>query len=50
MGKLREYFPNVPILGLTATATDKIKDDVIKNLGMKNRAYFQNSYNRKNLY
>ena len=47
---LKKRFPKVPILGLTATATQKVKDDMAKRLGIKNRViYFQSSFNRPNL-
>ena len=47
---LKQKFPNLPILALTATAPNKIRDDVINQLGMKNTVFFRSSYNRKNLY
>jgi bloom syndrome protein len=47
---LKQRFPTVPILGLTATATQKVKDDMAKRLGIKeNVYYFQSSFNRPNL-
>lgn len=33
---LKERYPKVPILGLTATATIKVKEDIVKRLGIKN--------------
>ena len=48
--KIKEYFPEVAILALTATAPKKIRDDVIYQLSMKDTLYFQLSYNRPNLY
>ena len=48
--KIKINFPNVAILALTATAPQKIRDDVINQLSMKNTLYFQLSYNRPNLY
>ena len=48
--KIKQYFPDVAILALTATAPKKIRDDVIYQLSMKNTLYFQLSYNRPNLY
>ena len=47
---LKQKFPNLPILALTATAPNRIRDDVINQLGMKNTVFFRSSYNRKNLY
>ena len=47
---LKKRYPNVPILGLTATATVKVKDDIAKQLNIKNKViYFQSSFNRPNL-
>ncbi|KRX08880.1 P-loop containing nucleoside triphosphate hydrolase [Pseudocohnilembus persalinus] len=47
--QLRLNFPGVPILALTATATEKVKIDIINQLNMKNTLYFQSSFNRPNL-
>lgn len=47
--KLRESFPNVPILALTGTATEKVTEDVVKNLKMKDPLVFKSSFNRPNL-
>lgn len=33
---LKQRFPNVPILGLTATATAKVKEDIMKRLNLVN--------------
>ena len=41
---------NIPIVGLTATATPKVQEDIIKNLGIGNAKVFQASFNRPNLY
>ena len=32
---LKMNYPKVPILGLTATATEKVKDDIASRLGIK---------------
>lgn len=37
---LKKRYPRVPILGLTATATVKVKDDMAKRLGIKNTVYY----------
>ena len=42
--------PGVPILTLTASATPKVQQDIIKNLGMENAKTFISSFNRPNLY
>ncbi len=41
---------NIPIIALTATATPKVKDDIIKNLGINDAALFKASFNRSNLF
>ncbi|RKF61764.1 putative qde3-like protein [Erysiphe neolycopersici] len=50
LGRLRKDFPNVPIMALTATATQSVKVDVIHNLGMGDPPVFSQSFNRPNLY
>ena len=39
-----------PIIALTATATDKVRQDIKKNLGMPDADEFRSSFNRPNLY
>jgi len=39
-----------PIIALTATATDKVRSDIKKNLGMVDAREFKSSFNRPNLY
>lgn len=41
---------NIPIIGLTATATPKVQEDILKNLGMPDANTFKASFNRPNLY
>ena len=41
---------NIPIIGLTATATPKVQEDILKNLGMSDATTFKASFNRPNLY
>ena len=41
---------NVPIIGLTATATPKVQEDILKNLDMPDATTFKASFNRPNLY
>jgi len=42
-------FSDVPILAVTATATDQVRDDVVKILRMQRPQFFQTSFNRPNL-
>ncbi len=41
---------NAPIIALTATATDKVRGDIMKNLEMEDATQFRSSFNRPNLY
>ena len=41
---------NIPIIGLTATATPKVQEDILKNLGITDAKTFKASFNRPNLY
>ena len=41
---------DIPIVGLTATATPKVQEDILKSLGMPNAVTFKASFNRPNLY
>ncbi|AIY13620.1 DNA helicase RecQ [Cellulophaga baltica] len=40
----------IPIIGLTATATPKVQEDIIKNLGITDADLFKASFNRPNLF
>ena len=41
---------NVPIIGLTATATEKVQEDILKTLGISDANRFKASFNRANLF
>lgn len=41
---------NVPVIGLTATATEKVQEDILKTLGMSDANVFKASFNRPNLF
>ncbi len=45
-----EQIGEVPIIALTATATEKVQADIQKNLGMMDALVFKASFNRPNLY
>lgn len=47
VGRLGDH---IPIIGLTATATPKVQEDIIKNLGITDAKVFKASFNRPNLY
>ncbi len=42
--------PELPIIALTATATPKVQDDIVKNLALRDANIFIDSFNRPNLY
>lgn len=52
--KLRDMIdminPELPIIALTATATPKVQDDIVKNLNLRSPQIFVDSFNRANLY
>lgn len=41
---------DIPIIALTATATKKVQEDIIKNLGILDAVVFKSSFNRPNLF
>ena len=50
LNELKKLFPSVPLTGLTATATDKARDDVLKILKItKTAKKFVTSFNRANI-
>ena len=49
LSKLKSFFPKTPIIALTATATHRVKEDIIRQLSFQNSANYQGSFNRANL-
>lgn len=49
INNLKKHFTKVPFLALTATATNQVKEDIVKQLELENTAYFSKSFERKNL-
>jgi len=47
---MNQIAPSIPIVALTATATEKVQEDIIKNLGIQGATVFKDSFNRPNLY
>jgi len=47
--ELRERFPSLPIMALTATATERVRDDIRTLLKLQNPACYVASFNRPNL-
>ena len=50
LGMLRREFPNVPLMALTATASERVVNDAIRALGMRQQYKYQSSFNRPNLH
>ncbi|MSU21205.1 MAG: DNA helicase RecQ [Pedosphaera sp.] len=46
---LRELFPNVPVMALTATATERVREDILKLLRLRDPSRYVASFNRPNL-
>ena len=47
--KLRKHLPDVPIMALTATATERVREDIIKELKLRDPRCYVASFNRPNL-
>jgi ATP-dependent DNA helicase RecQ len=45
-----KHLGDVPVIGLTATATPKVQEDILKNLDMSDATTFKASFNRPNLF
>ena len=48
--KAAEKIYDAPVIALTATATDKVRNDIKKNLGIVDALDYKSSFNRPNLY
>ncbi len=49
LAKLRAALPGVPVMALTATATARVRDDIIRHLQLREPEIFVASFNRPNL-
>ncbi len=49
LAKLRAALPGVPVMALTATATTRVRDDIVKHLQLREPEIFVASFNRPNL-
>ena len=47
--KLRKHLPDVPVMALTATATEQVRADIIKELNLRDPRCYVASFNRPNL-
>lgn len=50
LGQLKEHFPQVPVIALTATADKLTKNDIIHKLHFTNYKVFENSFNRPSIW
>ena len=50
LGKLKRYFPEIPVIALTATADKLVRKDIIERLNFKDYELFVSSFNRPNIY
>ena len=46
LSDLRSRFPGIPFMALTATATPRVRSDILHQLGMRNTKWFLSSFNR----
>ncbi len=49
LSRLRALLPGVPFTALTATATERVREDIVRHLHLDNPAVFVASFNRPNL-
>jgi ATP-dependent DNA helicase RecQ len=49
IAEIRKFIPGIPVLALTATATDTVIKDIQQKLGFKSENVFRKSFERKNL-
>jgi ATP-dependent DNA helicase RecQ len=49
LAELRRSFPQLPVIALTATATERVREDICRQLAMRDPAVFVASFNRPNL-
>ena len=49
LAELRQHFPDVPLMALTATATERVRLDIVKQLRLREPQRYLASFNRPNL-
>ena len=50
LSRIRQLHPDVPVIGLTATATERVREDISQQLQLKQPYIHVASFNRSNLY
>ncbi len=50
LGQLKNHFPTIPIIALTATADKVTRTDIVNQLQLQNFTLYENSFNRPNIY
>jgi len=50
LGKLKRYFPEIPVIALTATADKLVRKDIFERLSIQNAELFISSFNRPNIH
>ncbi len=50
LGQIRKHFPRAPIAAFTATATNKVSDNIAERLGLRDPFQVRASFNRPNLF
>ena len=50
LGKLKRYFPEIPVIALTATADKLVRKDIVERLNFKDYELFVSSFNRPNIF
>ncbi|TSA29906.1 MAG: DNA helicase RecQ [Verrucomicrobiaceae bacterium] len=49
LSRLRDLLPGIPVTALTATATERVREDIVRHLHLADPAVFVASFNRPNL-
>lgn len=49
ISKIREHLPKVPVVALTASATERVQQDIVARLKMQNVAFYKKSFFRENI-